>query len=255
MTLAACAERVERGDPDRFAATMAAPPAARARLWPIYALNLELARAPWASTEPMIAEMRLQWWADAIDDLAQGRLRAHEVIGPLADVVQTADLAVISRLIDARRHDIYAEAFANEAALDGYLQDTGAALMWLAARALGAPDAAEPVVRDAGWAMALASYLRAVPDLEARGRVPLVDGRPAAVADLARQGLARLARARAARRLVPATAAPALLAGWQTRGLLQQAATEPERVAEGRLTLSEFARRGGLLRAALTGRW
>jgi phytoene/squalene synthetase len=255
MSLQACAERVERGDPDRFAACMAAPPAARARLWPLYALNLELARAPWASTEPMIAEMRLQWWADAVDDLGQGRLRAHEVISPLAEVVQAADIAVISRMIDARRHDVYPEPFEDAAALDSYLQDTGAALMWLAARALGAPAAAEPVVRDAGWAMALASYLRAVPDLVARGRVPLVDGRPQAVADLARQGLARLARARAARRLVPGSAAPALLAGWQTAGLLRLAVAQPGRVAESGLALSEFAKRGGLLWQAVTGRW
>ncbi|EEW25834.1 squalene/phytoene synthase family protein [Rhodobacter ferrooxidans] len=255
MSLQACAERVERGDPDRFAACMAAPPAARARLWPLYALNLELARAPWASTEPMIAEMRLQWWADAIDDLGRGTQRPHEVIAPLAEVVQAADLPAISRMIDARRHDIYAAPFADAAALDGYLQDTGAALMWLAARALGAPEATEAVVRDAGWAMALASYLRAVPDLQARGRVPLPDARPQAVADLARQGLARLARARGARRLVPVSAHPALLAGWQTQALLQLAVAQPERVAANDLRLSEFSRRGGLLWQALTGRW
>ncbi len=49
MSIAACAALVERGDPDRFAATMAAPMAARARLWPLYALNLEAARAPWVT--------------------------------------------------------------------------------------------------------------------------------------------------------------------------------------------------------------
>ncbi len=47
MSLEACAALVERGDPDRHAAAMAAPPAARARLWPLYAFNLEGgARAP-----------------------------------------------------------------------------------------------------------------------------------------------------------------------------------------------------------------
>ena len=37
MSLDACAEIVQRGDPDRFAAVMAAPTAARARLFPLYA--------------------------------------------------------------------------------------------------------------------------------------------------------------------------------------------------------------------------
>ena len=70
MTVAACAGLVERGDPDRFLAVMAAPPAARARLFPLYAFNLEVARAPWVTQEPMIAEMRLQWWRDAVEMLA-----------------------------------------------------------------------------------------------------------------------------------------------------------------------------------------
>ncbi|MFN5827641.1 MAG: phytoene synthase, partial [Rhodobacterales bacterium] len=37
MTVAACAALVQRGDPDRFMAVMAAPVAARARLFPLYA--------------------------------------------------------------------------------------------------------------------------------------------------------------------------------------------------------------------------
>ena len=74
MTTDACAALVERGDPDRFAAVMAAPVAARTRLWPLYAFNLEVARAPWVTKEPMIAEMRLQWWRDVVAEPAP---RAH----------------------------------------------------------------------------------------------------------------------------------------------------------------------------------
>jgi 15-cis-phytoene synthase len=57
MTVNACAALVQRGDPDRFAAVMAAPVEARARLFVIYAWNLEVARAPWVTSEPLIAEM------------------------------------------------------------------------------------------------------------------------------------------------------------------------------------------------------
>ena len=61
MSIQACADLVHRGDPDRFAAIMAAPVGARERLFPIFAFNLEVARAPWVTAEAMIAEMRLQW--------------------------------------------------------------------------------------------------------------------------------------------------------------------------------------------------
>lgn len=258
MTLAACAALVERGDPDRFLAVMAAPVAARAPLFALYAFNLEVARAPWVTQEAMIAEMRLQWWRDTLAALAgPGPVRAHEVVAPLAEVVreQGLPLEVMDRLIAARRWDICREPFEDRPAFDAYLEDTGAGLMWLAALALGAPPESEPAARAAGWAAGLAAFLRAVPELEARGRRPLVDGRTEAVAGLARAGLARLADARRNRGRVPARAGAAFLAGWQTEALLRQALADPRRVIEGTLGLSEFARRGGLAWAAITGRW
>jgi hypothetical protein len=54
---------------------------------------------------------------------------------------------------------------------------------------------------------------------------------------------------------VPAGAGAAFLSGWQTEALLRQTLADPRRVPEGTLGLSEFARRGGLAWAAITGRW
>jgi phytoene/squalene synthetase len=245
VSLEACAEIVQRGDPDRFAAVMAAPTAARARLFPLYAFNLEVARAPWVSKEPMIGEMRLQWWRDVV---AEPVPRAHEVAGPFHALIQEASLplTVIDRLIEARIHDVYGEPFADMAAFDRYLDDTAGGLMWLAAKACGGTD--EPAARALGWAMGLANYLRAVPELEARGRQPLPDGRTEAVQALAKDGLQRLALAKGR---VPVAAT---LAAWQARGLLRQVVADPAVVAKGAMGLSEFALRGGLLWAAFTGR-
>lgn len=253
MSLDACARLVEKGDPDRFLAVMAAPPAARARLLPLYAFNLEVARAPWVTDQPMIAEMRLQFWRDA---LAEDRPRAHEVAGPLWQVVRDSGLDIndLDRLVAARVWDAYREPHDDEAALDAYLQDTAGGLMWTAGRLLGAPPAAEAGLRALGYASGLANYLRAVPVLEQKGRIPLVDGRPEAVTALAERGLASLAAARAARRLF-GPGAPAALAAWMAGPLLHQAARDPQRVAEGTLQLSEFTRRGRLLWMAATGRF
>jgi 15-cis-phytoene synthase len=254
MSLDACAALVDRGDPDRFLALMAAPQPVRARLLPLYAFNLEVARAPWVTKEPMIAEMRLQWWRDVV---AEAKPRAHEVAGPLHALISQADLprAVLDRLIEARRWDVYCEAFEDQAAMDDYLEDTGAGLMWLAARALGAPEGAETAVRAYGWACGLANYLRAVPELEARSRIPLADGRAEAVADLAARGLEKLALARKARQTVPRSIAPALLAGWQTAALLRQVVANPTRVGAREMGLSEFSRRGRLAWQSQSGRW
>ena len=253
MSAEACAAIVQRADPERFTALMAAPVPDRPALAVLYAFNCELARAPWASKEPMIAEMRLQWWRDAIEDIGRGVLRGHEVLAPLAEVIAAHQLPldVLDRMAEARRWDIYKDAFEDPAAMDAYLEDTAGGLMWLSGKALGASE--EAALRDYGWAAGLAAYLQAVPELAQRGRIPLLDGRDDGVAALAQRGLDRLARARKAG--ISRAARPALLAGWQAPGLLRMAAREPGRVGERTLQLSEFARRSGLLLQAFTGRW
>jgi len=258
MTLAACAERVRRGDPDRFLAAMAAPPEARAVLFALYAFNLEVARAPWVTAEPLIAAMRLQWWRDALDEIAAGgAVRAHEVTGPLAEAVRArgVPLAPLEGLVAARHRDIDGAPFADEAALWVHLDATAGGLMWAGAAGLGAPRAAEVAVRGLAAADGLARWFLAVPALEAHGHAPLPDPSADAVAALARAGLARLTAARGRRALVPAAARPALLAGWRAGPILARAAAEPGLVAAGGLEGSDFARRGGLVWRALTGRW
>lgn len=247
--IARSAALVEAGDRDRFAAVMATDPAYRAQLWPLYALNLEIVRAPWASSEPFVAEMRLQWWVDALEALRdEGRVPAHEIgpaLAPLRD-----HLGPMIALAEARRWDCWREPFEDAAAFESYIDATAGHLAWAAARALGAPLETEGTLRARAFAAGLASFLVAVPELRARGRHPLLDDSADAISTLARAGLARLGSGGA----LPAAARVALLPGWQARGILMRAAREPGRVLEGRLAPSEFARRAGLLRAVLLPR-
>ncbi len=256
MSVAACAALVRRGDPDRFLATMTAPPEARAKLFPLYAFNLEVARAPWVTQEPLIAEIRLQWWRDALDEIGgTGHVRAHEVTTPLAEILRAAAIPVapLDALVAARRWDVGREPFAGEGALWDHLDATAGTLMLTAVRLLDAAD--ERVVRAAGQAAGLAAWLVAVPELEARGRLPLPDAADTSIKRLAEDGLDRLAVARAGRASVPNAALPAMLAGWRAEPILRLAARQPERVVAGQLLQSEFARRWSLLWRAAVGRW
>jgi phytoene/squalene synthetase len=253
MSLDACADLVERGDPDRFRTLLAAPLDARRRLLPLYAFNVEVARAPWVTAEPMIAEMRLQWWRDALDEIASGGpVRRHEVATPLSESLDADDARALDALVAAHRWSCYREPFPDAAAFTAHIDATSGVLMAVAARVLGAPDA--PAARDAGYAAGLANWFLAVPELEARGCFPLHDGRPAAVAALARDGLARLGRARAAQSRLPRPARPALAPAWRARAILSRAAARPAHVAAGTLPESEARKRWGLLRTGLTGR-
>ncbi len=248
MSLQACAELVRRGDPDRFLATMAASPMARAALFPIYAFNVEVARAPWVTQEPLIAEMRLQWWRDALAEIAGGGpVRAHQVTTPLAALLDARGADLLDGLIEARHWDIHRDPFQDADHFARYLDRTAGNLTLAAARSLGVAQD-EAAIRDIAWAAGLANWFLAIPELEVRGRVPLVDGTPAAVRDLAGQGLARLSGAK-----TPRPAQTVLLAAWRAKPLLRQARAHPDRVARGDLRQSEFVRRWGLLRRSLSG--
>ena len=245
----ACAESVARGDPDRFRATMASPVAARSVLFPLYAFNLEVARAPWVTQEPMIAEMRLQFWRDVLDGIAVGSPpRAHEVAAPLAGLLASRPqlLAVLDALVEARRWDIYKDPFEDNAAFEHYLDATGAGLMWSAAVLLGARPDLEPAIRAYGRAAALAGLFLAVPELTARSRLPLVDGRPEAVQALAQTGLLGIKSARSA--ALPRACLPAVWAGWRAQALLSRAVKNPYHVIEGTLPESGFSKDFGLIR-------
>lgn len=252
--LIVCADAVQKGDPDRFQSVMAAPVSARPFLFALYAFNLELSRAPWASQESMIAEMRVQWWRDVGTEIAEQRpVRRHYVATPLGRMLPAAAASCIGAMAEARRWDIYKDPHEDEAAFDAYIDATAGGLMWMAAAGLGAAD--EAVVRDFAYGAGVARYLAAIPDLEAQKRVPLLDGTEAGVRALASKARVRLRAARKRRADVSPEARPALFAGWQADGILAQAEKEPLRVAEGALGLSEFRKRSGLLLRTTLGRW
>lgn len=251
MTGAAVSEAVRRGDPDRWRTAMLAPTSKRPGLMALYAFNLEIARAPWVASEPMLAAIRLRWWHDAIGEICDGAPpRRHEVVEPLAAAMAEGGLPrrLFDEMIAAREADAEGVRHADLQAVEDYLERTAGHLMELAARHLGASGAALPVVREFARGAGAAALLRALPELRARGRDPLPETLPPET--LARAGLAALQSARARRDRVPREALPALLAGWQADRLLRRAGGERRD-----LEASPFRARAGLAWRALSGRW
>ncbi len=248
--LNACAGIVERGDPLRFRTAMLAPVAQRAALFALYAFNVEVSRAPWVTQESMIAEMRLQWWRDVLEEIASGEpVRRHEVATPLTEVLAPHQAKLLDELVAARRWDIYRDPFEDAADLSRYIDQTAGHLMWVAASVLGGAD--EITVRKAGYAAGIGAWLRAIPALEAAGRVPLLDGTPDGVVELATEGLEALVHARRGRGGVPRACAPALLPATAAEPALSYAKAHPQSVIEDMLPETGIA---FTLRAA-TARW
>ena len=258
MSFDACAALVEKADPDRFRTALLAPPAQRGGLLALYAFNIEVSRAPWVTEEAMIAEMRLQWWVDAIDEIYAGKQpRSHEIVGPLAETIGQYNLprAPFDALIQARRADIYTDPPADRTALEAYVDATSSGLMWLAA-GICAKDAAlvETPVRQVGYAHGIANLFVATPELLASGRQPFPTLETAQLSQIAFDALARLTSARTKRRDVPAAMAPALLAAWQSGAILQQVARDPDTALQ-EMQVAPFRKRWTLLLRGMTGRW
>lgn len=248
----ACAAIVEKGDPERFAAAMASPVAARRALFPLYAFNVEVSRAPWVTQEPMIAEMRLQWWRDALEEIGAGKpVRRHEVVTPLSKILTPHDVAVLDRLVAARRWDIYKDAFEDVAHFESYLNETAGGVMRTAVNLLVGrlSPQAQTDLKNLGYTTGLARFLQAVPALEAHKRIPLLDGRSDAIATLAHEALRRCPTRRAVQASLGKDARPAITEAFLTQALLAQAAKQPQRVADDALAVHP------LRRSVLLWRW
>lgn len=252
--IAACAAIVEKGDPDRFMAIMSGTVELREKLFPLYAFNIEVARAPWVTQESMIAEMRLQWWRDALEEIAEGQdVRRHEVVTPLAQILSPDQARALDRVVQARRWDIYKDPFEDEIHFKRHLSETAGQLLVTAAELAGATKLSS--VRKIGEADGLARWFQAIPALEQSGRVPMADGRHEAVRALAGRALEKLSEARMELGPVTQELAAALRLAWCAKPILQQAANAPSRVAEGSLGIGDFRRKSSLLWKSLNASW
>jgi phytoene synthase len=157
---------VRTADPDRYFSALFAPASARPFLFTLYAFNTELARVAESVREPMLGAIRLEWWRETADGAARGAPRNHDVARGLAALFAEKKLALseLEALIAARAFDSSADRFADFAALENYLDQTGGRLMRLAAELLGAaPEQSGRMTRDAARAYGLAGLLRALP--------------------------------------------------------------------------------------------
>ena len=168
MSFDACAAIVQKGDPERFRAVMAANVPARRILFPLYAFNVEVTRAPWVTKEPMIAEMRLQWWADALDEIARrGAVRKHEVDGRLGRDVLMRRGALLCKGWWLRAAGISTRMLLKIRRILTSISMRRRGHLCGQRRGCWGPK--RTCVRDFAYGVGVANFLRAIPALEAAG--------------------------------------------------------------------------------------
>ncbi len=254
MSFNACEKLVKAGDHDRWLSAQSAPPEGRRALMALYAVNLEIARAPWASPEPLVAQMRLQWWADEIGKIYHGALgSSHEILPALREVIfdHTLPRGLFDTLILARNFDLWKTPHEDSAAFESYIDSTAGSVMALAAKALGAAPKHMFIIHDFAYGAGVATLLRAAPELLARGHSPL----PENISDVIADARNRIKMARNLRHRLPAALTPALLAGWRADAALHHAGKHPEDIPRGLLEESPAHKMLGLRWRRLSGRW
>jgi len=232
-----CEDQVRHFDQDRYLTALFAPEKTRWGLNALYAFNLEIARIPEVTTEPLIGKIRLEWWREAIAGIYEGAPRQHAVVVCLAEAVHSHGLtrAHFDRLLNARALDQERRQPASLEELNVYAEATSSGLVWLALEILGVGknEAATKAAREIGIAWALTGLLRAVPFHGRRDRTYLPDdlmkagsvsthqlrsmqstsGLENIVKTIAEEARANLCIARYVRSEVPKAAVPALLLG------------------------------------------
>ena len=136
---------------DRYLAALLAAASVRADLIALAAFAGEVARIPGYVSEPMLGEIRLQWWRDALDRMVAGEGGPANTIGhPIADALGAViarhglPIGLLHGLVDAHAARLVDTPFADEAALRANLAASEGALFELAARVLGAQPADLP---------------------------------------------------------------------------------------------------------------
>ncbi|MBL4602857.1 MAG: squalene/phytoene synthase family protein [Emcibacteraceae bacterium] len=137
-----CADQVKKYDYNRFLVTLFAPADVREDLFALFSFNHEVAKIREAVSEPMLGEIRLQWWREAIEGIVENKPRNHEVVLPLGTAFHKHGLKadMFLKVIEARTADLYDENPKTLADFENYLGATSGNLTKIAAYICGERD-------------------------------------------------------------------------------------------------------------------
>ena len=155
-------EALRKADPDRFRAALLSDSQGRNDLLILYAFHYELSKVPDVTSEPMLGQIRYEWWREAIDEIYTGReVRRHEISTPLAEMLRRTEVPRfwVDRLIDGRARDLDPQAFVDMDDARDYARQTSGQLMQIAVKALGGTPS--DLVSKAGEAWGLTGLARA----------------------------------------------------------------------------------------------
>lgn len=160
-------EEVKQYDYDRWLCSLFTGAEQREALYALISFNIELSRIRETVSEPMLGDIRLQWWREAVSSLENAMIKRHPVVEALhqAHHQKPLDFTLMRAMIDTRSKDLDPTPMESDADLIAYADGTGGALQQMIIRMLGAAagSPADEAAKRAGRAFALTGILRAIP--------------------------------------------------------------------------------------------
>jgi NADH dehydrogenase [ubiquinone] 1 alpha subcomplex assembly factor 6 len=160
-----CLETLRTSDRARYLCTLWAPKAHRPALAALHAFCTELSRIRGLVSEPMLGEIRLAWWREAIEGVYADKPREHPVLQALTQtsVKNIILLSEMHALIEARESEIFEAPMMSVADVEIFAAQTAGAQNRLVAKIVGAQiDQQLESAKDIGTAWGLLSIALAV---------------------------------------------------------------------------------------------
>ncbi len=168
------AETVRAHDWPRYIAAQFAPEGRRADLMTLYAFDAEIDRICQKASDPLPAEIRLQWWREVLHGDRQEEAGSHPLAQALVRVIHDHRLPLdaFDRYLEASTFALYHDAFPDTVSLEAWCGETASAFLQMAAIILdpAAAKLASDAAGHGGIAIGIAGILTRLPQTRARGQ-------------------------------------------------------------------------------------
>ncbi|KAG9094655.1 hypothetical protein FS749_012077 [Ceratobasidium sp. UAMH 11750] len=170
-----CRALVRKHDYEAYLCSYFYPRAAQPGYFALRAFNIELAMIRETVSKPIIGKMRMRFWRDAIESIAQNRPAKHPIAIALHEASQKANLSTyhLKRMVDARDADLDRDSYATLDSVTQYAESTSSTLMYLLLNLLhqGTSDTNTHAASHVGVAHSFATLLRGLPFHASRRRM------------------------------------------------------------------------------------
>lgn len=139
---------------DRYLAALFLPSKSRSAIFALFAFDAEICNIPNLVKEPMMGEIRLQWWRELIAGKRAGEAEGHPVAAPLLAAIKQykLPLTAFDNYLQARVFDLYNDPMPDTGTFEGYAGETASTMFQLATIVIDGEGDSHSVAQTAGHA-------------------------------------------------------------------------------------------------------